>query len=362
MNHTAHRHGRTTRDAARVVFFAIMAFAPGQAIVAQRAERLTSWTSPVFPVAEYVARRRAAIALLGTDDVLLIPSAEGISSGDTFRQSDDFEYLVGLEIPRAVLMISQATRQSWLFVPARDPNFENAGRPNDFPGRLLASDPALRALSGVDSVLTDDALPAVLASLASGGQRIVINGGGTGVMTNSMFVRSTPGSLLASRIRQVVPAARIANAFDVMATLRMVKSPREVALLRESARVTSVAIARGATRVRPGVDERTLTGAFTADCMALGAQRVAFTPIIKSGDNSLWPWRILGAQYDRRNRAMQRGELVIYDVGCEHAHYVSDVGRTFPVSERFTPSQRALVEMVRHVSDAVIAAARPGIT
>ncbi len=350
------------RPVARLVLFALMAFAPAQAIVAQHAERLSSWTAPVFPVAEYVARRRAALAALGTDDVLLVPSAEGTSGGDTFRQFDDFEYLVGLEIPRAVLMVSQATRQSWLFVPARDPNFENAGRPNDFPGRLLASDPALRALSGVDSVLTDDALPAVLASLASAGRRMVINGGGTGVMTNSMFVRMTPGSLLASRIRQVVPAARITNAYDVMATLRMVKSPREITLLRESARVTSVAITRGATRVRPGVDERTLTGAFTADCMALGAQRVAFTPIIKSGDNSLWPWRILGAQYDRRNRAMQRGELVIYDVGCERAHYVSDVGRTFPVSERFTPSQRALVEMVRHVSDAVIAAARPGIT
>jgi Xaa-Pro aminopeptidase len=365
MNRTADRHCRTTRDLARLVVFAMMAIAPRQAIVAQRAERLSNWTSPIFPVAEYVARRRAALAMLGADDVLLVPSAEGTSSGDTFRQSDDFEYLVGLEIPRAVLMVNQATRQSWLFVPARDPNFENAGRPNDFPGRMLASDPTLRALSGVDSVLTDDALPAVLAVLASAGRRMVINGGGTGVSgvtSNSMFARQTPGSLLSAHIRQAVPAARITNAFDVMATLRMIKSRREIALLRESARVTSVAIARGAARVRPGADERTLTGAFTADCMALGAQRVAFTPIIKSGDNSLWPWRILGAQYDRRNRAMQRGELMIYDVGCERAHYVSDVGRTFPVSERFTPTQHALVEMVRHVSDAVIAAARPGIT
>ena len=176
MNRTADRHGRTTRDAARVAVFAMMVFAPGPAIVAQHAERLTSWTSPVLPVAEYVARRRAALAVLGPNDVLLVPSAEGTSSGDTFRQSDDFEYLVGLEIPRAVLMVSKARRRSWLFVPARDPNFENAGRPNDFPGRMLASDPALRALSGVDSVLTDDALPGLLASLASAGGRTVING------------------------------------------------------------------------------------------------------------------------------------------------------------------------------------------
>ena len=117
------------------------------------------------------------------------------------------------------------------------------------------------------------------------------------------------------------------------------------------------AIARGAARVRAGTDERTLTGAFTADCMAPGAQRVPFAPIIKSGPNSLWPWRILGAHYDRRNRTLHDGELVIFDVGCERDHYVSDVGRTFPVGTRFTTRQRELVEMVRSVSDAVIAAA-----
>ena len=340
-----------------------------QRSVAQRAEHLTGWTSPVFPVGEYVARRRAARAALGADDVLLIPSIEGTSGGETFRQTDDFEYFAGLEIPRSLLLVNRRTNQSWLFVPARDPNFENASRPNDFPGRVLAADPSLKALSGVDSVLTDDALPAVLATLAAANQRVLIDADRSAEMNtaldagrNAAFTRTTPGSVLAARVLQLAPSLRLSNGYSLIAALRMVKSPREIALMRETARVTAVALARGAARVAPGADERALTGAFAADCMALGAQRVAFTPIIKSGDNSLWPWRILGAHYDRRNRQLQRGELVIYDVGCEREHYVSDVGRTFPVSERFTQRQRELVEMVRHVSDAVIAAARPGVT
>jgi Metallopeptidase family M24 len=53
---------------------------------------------------------------------------------------------------------------------------------------------------------------------------------------------------------------------------------------------------------------------------------------------------------------------VIFDVGCERRHYVSDVGRTFPVASQFTPRQRELVEMVRAISDKVIAAAKPGTT
>ena len=330
----------------------------------QHPERLTAWTHPVFPVAEYVARRAAVLEALGNDGVLLVPAREGTSGGDTFRQSDDFEYLAGLEIPRALLVIDGRTKKSWLLTPAQDPNFTRAGRPNDFPGRPLAADPSLRGLSGVDSVLTDDALPQLLTAIAASGRHARIDFGraADAAAGNAAFVAPTQGDLLTAYLHREVPSIAIENAYAMMATLRMVKSPREIALLREAARVTSIAIARGASRVAPGIDERTLTGGFEADCMALGAQRVAFTPIIKSGRNSLWPWRILGAHYDRRNRVMERSELVIFDVGCERQHYVSDVGRTVPVSDQFTPRQRELVEMVRRVSDAVIAAAKPGTT
>ena len=352
---------------ARGLAVALLLVAPavhGTRLEAQTPERFTAWTAPIFPVAEYRARRAAVLGLLGDRDVLVVVGAEGTSSGETFRQLDDFEYLAGLEVPRSVLVIDGASRRSLLFVPATDGRFENRGRPNDFPGRPLAADPALRALSGVDAVLPDSALAGFVREVAERGARVLVNAERPGVLISgpSLFVAPSPGELLALQLQRWQPGLTLDNAYRQMATVRMTKSARELALMRETARATMVAIARGAARVRPGIDERTLTGAFIADCMSLGAQRDAFTPIIKSGDNSLWPWRILGAHYDRRNRSLQDGELVIYDVGCERDHYVSDVGRTFPVRATFTPRQRALIEMVRGISDAVIAAARPGIT
>lgn len=332
---------------------------------AQRAERFADWTRPAFPAAEYSEHRVRALASLGPGDVLLVPSGEGTSGGETFRQRDDFEYFTGLEVPRSLLAIDGQSRRAVLFVPRDDPRFENRGRPNDFPGRPLAADPLLRELSGVDSVLTDDAFDAFLTGVQARGARVMINGARAGNVISappSSFLAPTAGELLADHIHRSHPAITLGNAYSLIAGLRMVKSAREIAAMRAAARLAMEGIARGASRVRPGLDERTLTGAFSADCMAQGGQRDAFTPIIKSGDNSLWPWRILGAHYNRRNRVMRAGELVIYDVGCELDHYVSDVGRTFPVSGRFTPRQRELVEMVRRISDAVIAAARPGIT
>ena len=332
---------------------------------AQRAERLTDWTRPVFAAAEYSARRVLALARLGANEVLLIPSAEGTSGGETFRQLDDFEYLVGLEIPRSVLALDGRSHRAVLFVPPTDARFENAGRPNDFPGRDLLGDPSLRALSAVDTVVGSDAFDAFLSDLARRRARVLVNSGRPGQARDrslSPFTVLSPSESFAARVSQSHVGMELANGYELIAGLRMIKSAREVARLREAARLTSIAIARGAAGVRPGIDERSLIGAFTADCLALGAQRDAFSPIIKAGRNSLWPWRILGAHYDRRNQVLLSGELVIFDVGCERDHYVSDVGRTFPVDARFTPRQRELVEMVRGVSDAVIAAARPGLT
>ena len=111
-----------------------------------------------------------------------------------------------------------------------------------------------------------------------------------------------------------------------------------------------------------GVDERTLEGHFQLACKKGWSKRVPFHPIVKSGPNSLRPWRVLTAHYDRRNRRLENGDLVIFDVGCEFDHFVSDVGRTFPVSGRFTPEQRRALELSTSVSDAIIAAVKPGIT
>ena len=327
-------------------------------------ERFTAWSRPAFPAAEYAARRALALARLAEDEVLLVPGSEGTSTGETFRQLDDFEYLVGLEVPQSVLAIDGLTRRALLFVPARDPRFDNAGRLNDFPGRPLAIDPALRALSGVDSVLPSTALDAYLDEIAKRAGRALLDLGPTGrrSASPSWFSVRSAGETFAALLQARSIPVPMSNAYPLIAALRMVKSEREIAVMRRAATITVQAIARGAAQVRPGVDERSLTGTFTGDCMSRGAQRVAFTPIIKSGANSLWPWRILGAQYDRRNRVMEDGDLVIYDVGCEREHYASDVGRTFPVSGTFTMRQRALVEMVRRVSDAVIAATKPGVT
>ncbi|MEM7414454.1 MAG: M24 family metallopeptidase [Gemmatimonadota bacterium] len=164
------------------------------------------------------------------------------------------------------------------------------------------------------------------------------------------------------RIREQHPDARLVNAYEEIARGRMVKSRFEVQKMQIAADATAQGILAAADHVRPGVDERTLQGEFESTCRALGAQAMPFTPIIKSGPNSLWPWRVLAAHYDRRNRPMESDDLVILDVGCEIDGYISDVGRTFPVDGTFSPLQREKMMVSLDAADAIIAAIRPGVT
>ena len=126
--------------------------------------------------------------------------------------------------------------------------------------------------------------------------------------------------------------------------------------------ITISAIESAAGFIRDGVDERTLEGELEAEYKRLGSPRMGFSSIIKSGPNSLWPWRILASHYDRRNREMKNGDLVIFDVGCEYNYYTSDIGRTFPVSGKFDDAQKKALEMQVVVSDAIIKAIKPGVS
>ncbi len=330
-------------------------------------QRYADWARPDFRPQEYQYRRGRVIDRLAASGggLLLTPSSDGITRGGTFRQLEDFWYLTGLEVPGSMLVLDAGRRRSLLFMPARDPRFDSPGRPNDFPGRPLLEDYQLRSIAGIDEYRDIAELDAFLRGRLAEGTALRVNAGSTGPVPRPavpLIGTMDATSALIHRLRSDHPGAEILNAFEVIARMRMVKTPAEIRRMRGAADATIAAIRAAAGRIRPGVDERTLQGEFERTCRTFGAQSIPFTPIVKSGPNSLWPWRILAAHYNRRNRALRPGELVILDVGCEIDGYISDIGRTFPVSGAFTDVQREKLLVSTRATEAVIAAVRPGVT
>ena len=359
---------RLSPSLARLTGASMLAVLGAGSLPAQRApESFVAWSHRPFPAAEYAARRAALIAVLASDGaaIVLVPSGAGVSGGDSFRQSDDFSYFTGLETPQSVLWLDVARGEEILFVPRRDPRWESATRPNDFPGRALVDSPELRAFAGITRIEPIESLRPALERLARvhGAVRIDLNGDRTAAPPRIPPLEGwTPERELALALASAHPDLPIRDLHPAVAALRMVKSPAEVAAIGRAVDAAAWAMRAVQPRARPGAAEWTLIGAYEAACRERGAQRMPFTPIIKSGPNALWPWRVLASHYDRRARVMAGGDIVIFDVGCEIDGYVSDIGRTFPVGGRFSAPQRRAVELVRTVSDAIIAAIRPGAT
>ena len=339
--------------------------APGAAQAPE--QRYADWARPGFRPQEYEYRRGRTMDGLRASGggILLVPSSDGATHGGTFRQLEDFWYLTGLEVPQSMLVLDAERRRSVLFMPPSDPRFENPGRANDFPGRPLLDDYRLRSIAGIDEYRDIAELDAYVRERVAGGAILRVNAGAAGPVPEPevpMIGGLDANAALIHRLRSDHPGADVLNAFEVIARMRMVKTPAEIQRMRAAADATMAGIRAAAGRIRAGIDERSLQGEFERTCRTFGAQSMPFTPIIKSGPNSLWAWRILAAHYNRRNRAMRDGELVILDVGCEIDGYVSDVGRTFPVNGAFSEVQREKLLVSTRAAEAIIAAVRPGVT
>ncbi|MCB0013166.1 MAG: aminopeptidase P family protein, partial [Anaerolineales bacterium] len=255
------------------------------------AQNFFDWTNLTFPAAEYSARRQRLYAELGpAGGTLLIPSAHHFSDGFTFRQLDDFLYFCGLELPDSVLALDADKGESRLFVPERDPRFDSPTRPNDFPGRLLAEDAALAARSGVNALSPMAAFEPYLRALAQAGRPVWVNPGRGGLNQpdNKDFFRPIPtDEVFRRQLQQSAPELLLQDADPHIARLRMRKSAAEIATIRAACDIGMAGIRAAAALIRPGVTERDLEAALESEFKRLGAQRLPFASIIKSGPNTL---------------------------------------------------------------------------
>ena len=76
-----------------------------------------------FPKEEFAARRARVMQQIG-DGVAVPQGATETSSYEKFRQSNQFFYLTGVEVPRAILLIDGRAKTSALYIAPRNANAE----------------------------------------------------------------------------------------------------------------------------------------------------------------------------------------------------------------------------------------------
>jgi Xaa-Pro aminopeptidase len=146
-------------------------------------------------------------------------------------------------------------------------------------------------------------------------------------------------------------------------TLMALQSPQEIIELRSAAQATVTALIAGMHAIRPNVSQRTVEARVENSCWAAGAHGIAFWPWAMAGTNAVFPRPFDSlTRYDHLDRNMLSGELVRLDVGCEWHHYQGDLGRTVPVSGRYSDDQRETWTIFVSAYHAGVGAIREGAT
>ena len=129
---------------------------------------------------------------------------------------------------------------------------------------------------------------------------------------------------------------------------RLVKDADEQERLRRVADISVGGLVDGMRAVRPGALESEVRNAVERAYADSGAARLAFESIVAGGRNAL----VL--HYTDAADELRAGDVVILDVGAEHARYAGDVSRTVPVSGRFTQRQREVYDVLVEARQAVL--------
>ncbi len=312
---------------------------------------------------EYAARRDRILDDLA-DGILLLHSRSAPKEMEQwgFIQDPSFLYFTGLaEAPGAILALDGPMHESRLFVPPPPSSFGVAVQDLlPVPGTASARRLSIEAVEPWENFLRW-----VDARLAEGVGKLYVDEPrrpeSSGVPAGLPAV-SSPLGLWREALQARFPDVQVASAKLAIQALRWVKSPAEVEVLTRNARSTASALLAVAVELRPALSQRAAESTVVAACIASGAEGPSFWPWIMSGPNTRMD-RLVSAffRYGHLDREMEEGELVRVDIGCASGLYGGDVGRTFPVSGRFSPGQREAWNLLIDAYRAGMAAMSAGV-
>jgi Xaa-Pro aminopeptidase len=155
-------------------------------------------------------------------------------------------------------------------------------------------------------------------------------------------------------VKSTYPSHELLPIFPIMESLRGVKEPEELTLIKTACNITEKGFRRVLGFVKPGVMEYEIEAEYIHEFIRNRSKGFAYTPIIASGYNAC----VL--HYTENNQKCNDGDLLLMDVAAEYANYSSDMTRTIPVNGRFTARQKAVYQAVLNVKNIATKLLVPG--
>jgi Xaa-Pro aminopeptidase len=319
-----------------------------------------------YPPGEFSARRDKLAKGLERGLVVMFGATEA-TPGVRFRQDNDFFYLTGNESLNGALVMDIAAKTSHLFLPKLTTTQIR------YEGGNWLDEPDAAKAHGFTSIQPITVLPEFLARRrgVSGtevfwtrlSERDDVGGGRVDTaieagrrVVNPYAQQPSEDAVRIAALRLQFPYYELRDVTPQIDRLRLIKTPREIEILRANGRISAEAMKRAIQATAPGKYEYELEAEATYWHVRHGMQSAAYPAIVGSGPKgNQW-------HYEDSGRQMKSGELVVMDYAGALDQLTTDITRTWPVSGVFTEAQRKAYDCVLEAQKAIIAAIKPGVT
>lgn len=322
-----------------------------------------------FPPEEFAERRSNVFDAIGPQGIVVLQGEPTPRGYTRFRQSNEFYYLTGVEVPHAYLLMDGASRRSTIYLPHRKEGRERS------EGKMLSveDESLVLTLTGLDAVGAVEDLSASLARYGRSSTPLALYtlfAPAEGMAESRDLglrriadVATDPWDGQPSRqahfinlLRNRFPAFDVVSVNPILDELRLIKSPREMELIRKATRLSGLGIMEAMRSVEPGQKEMELDAVAKFIYWRNGAQGDAYYSLLASSVNAYRP------HYNAGTRVMQDGDFLLMDYAPDYEYYMSDVTRMMPVNGRFSPGQRELYGIYKQFYRSILNRIRPDVT
>ncbi len=301
------------------------------------------------------AERRAKLAAHADGPIVLwgFTGREEVSQAYLFAQEENFYYLTGHNEEGAGLIILPASQKDdlpnvareTLFLPAKNPQKEKWNGV-----RMSPSDPGAEARTGFAAVKTFDSdFRSVVENLAKAFPNFYT------ILPYQKELGGYPHEkAVVDWLQLAAPQAKLKDIRAQIGAMRQIKSPGEIAFLKQAIDLSLDSHLEAMKLMRPGLYEYQVAAKMVEIHAWGGSEAEGYAPIVGAGPNST------ALHYDKLSRKIEDGDIVVLDVGAQYAGYSADITRTLPANGKFTTRQREIYDIVLGAQNAAIGALKPG--
>ena len=140
-----------------------------------------------------------------------------------------------------------------------------------------------------------------------------------------------------------------------MVKLRAYKDEWEISQMVRAIEITGKGIRRIYKNAEVGMHEYELEAMYLYEVYKNGLKHIGFKSIVAAGKNATT------LHYEKNRAKIQKGDLVLLDIGALCNNYSADISRTFPIEQKFSQRQKDVYSGVLSVQKAIIDMVKPNV-